>query len=377
MYKIDNHERLSILYRFILFQLMRIFPVKKNKIVYLSYGGKGFIDNPKYVYSAIETKYPDYFEHIWVVDTIDETMPANIKQIYNFSIKEIYNFSTSSIWISNSRICQYVYKRPNQNYIQLWHAACAYKKLEFEITDTLEPKYLYYAERDSKNIDYIVSHSNHQSKDFKNNFHLSNNTKILEIGSPRNDIFSNKVICSKYLKNKYGVVENKRIILYAPTFRDNYEFDYARLIKENLLGLLKDEYILLVKLHPNVNTGIESTSDNIVILDNSVDIQELLLISDILISDYSTTSLDFSLLKKEVYLYIPDLIYYKKDRGLNDIYDDLPFPKSETVEELANQIEENKRIDYDSLFKKYHTFYDGKSSSKIANLIYSLVEAIK
>ena len=172
MYKIDNHERLSILYRFILFQLMRIFPVKKNKIVYLSYGGKGFIDNPKYVYNAIEKKYPDYFEHIWVVDTIDETMPANIKQIYNFSIKEIYNFSTSSIWISNSRICQYVYKRPNQNYIQLWHAACAYKKLEFEITDTLEPKYLYYAERDSKNIDYIVSHSNHQSKDFKNTFQV-------------------------------------------------------------------------------------------------------------------------------------------------------------------------------------------------------------
>ena len=50
---------------------------------------------------------------------------------------------------------------------------------------------------------------------------------------------------------------------------------------------------------------------------------------------------------------------------------------AKTVEELANQIEENKRIDYDSLFKKYHTFYDGKSSSKIANLIYSLVEAIK
>ena len=100
------------------------------------------------------------------------------------------------------------------------------------------------------------------------------------------------------------------------------------------------------------------------ILDNSVDIQELLLISDILISDYSTTSLDFSLLKKEVYLYIPDLIYYKKDRGLNDIYDDLPFPKSETVEELANQIEENKRIDYDSLFKKYHGTMDYSGSFK-------------
>src|SRR5690606_28064040 len=167
-----------------------------------------------------------------------------------------------------------------------------------------------------KNWDYLISPSPYATKAFKSAFRF--NKKILEVGYPRNDIFykEERHQLAKTVKNKLHIPKNKKVILYAPTFRDNqtlqknkFYFD-INLDMHKMKEKLGEDYVLLLRMHVIVKNKIEidETLQSFVYdVSNYPDIQELLLITDILITDYSSVMFDFANTEKPMLFYTYDL----------------------------------------------------------------------
>ena len=363
--------------------LFNLFPINKKKIVVSNFWGKGYNDNPKYVIEKLHEAHPE-IEIVWLLKDMKTTMPKFIKKVKYKSIRSIFEYSTSIIWIDNSRKQYFPPKRKQQKYIQLWHGGVSMKKVEAAAADKLDASYIKMAKKDSKAIDFAISNSSYRTNIFKNEFWYSG--EILEYGSPRNDIYFSETE-KKRIRNKICKeykIENKKIILYAPTFRANKNFDYMGIDFKTIIHECqkkKKDYVVMVKLHPNC--GIKETiiNDNIIIFDSSVDINELMISSDMIISDYSSSIFDYLYLKRPVYLYVPDIEEYVAERGFSFDYQELPFSKSLTCQELINKIVDEDHLNYkDELkgfIKKLSIYDDGKASARVVKLIETILKEVQ
>lgn len=174
-----------------------------------------------------------------------------------------------------------------------------------------------------------------------------------------------------------GIPYENSILLYAPTFRhdfstETYLTDYSDIVKalNN-----KTEWTIVEHFHPNVlHFNTKSThSEGTINADYYIDFQELLLVSDVLITDYSSTMFDFSIMKKPVFLFTPDLEAYKRDRNFTFCLEDLPWTQSKTPQDLAISIKRfNNELYLDNLekFMQNIRLYDtGIASEKIVELL--------
>jgi CDP-glycerol glycerophosphotransferase len=208
---------------------------------------------------------------------------------------------------------------------------------------------------------------------------------MLEIGYPRNDVLfeKNNKDDIRLLKKKLGLPENKKIILYAPTWRDNdyygkgnYKFqlklDFDRLREE-----LSDDYIIIVKYHYLVSSEIDWSPYEGFVYDfgRTDDISELYLVSDMMITDYSSVMFDYSLLNRPMFFYCYDLAEYRDTlRGFYfDFEAEAPGPISENTEALINDIKNYNSEDYAEKYAAYHEKFnavdDGHASEQIVQLI--------
>ena len=236
---------------------------------------------------------------------------------------------------------------------------------------------------------YLISQNEYSSEIFKRAFDFKG--EMLEIGYPRNDILINKNNREEIdeIKTKLNMPKDKKIILYAPTWRDNkfyakgeYKFatemDFDKLYEE-----LSDEYTLIVKFHYLVKENIDWTkyNDFIIECDADWDIQELYLISDMMITDYSSVMFDYSILKRPMIFFTYDLDDYKNN--LRDFYFDMveevPGPICRTNDEMIayikNYSEDNYKLEFGEKYKrwneKFNEFDDGNACKKIIELIRS------
>ena len=189
------------------------------------------------------------------------------------------------------------------------------------------------------------------------------------------------------IKEKMNIPKDKKVILYAPTWRDN-EFHKDGIYKfatemdfDLMKDELKDDYLLIVKYHYSVKDNIDwdKYSPFVIECNESWDIQELYLISDILITDYSSVMFDYAILKRPMLFFTYDLEFYKNN--LRDFYFDMveevPGPLVENTEDLVNEI---KSLDSEEYFKeygekynkfnsKYNEFDNGTASEEIIKII--------
>lgn len=338
------YEKLACYYKQILFFIFRVVPIDNNKIVFSNFINKGYGDNPKYITEEIIRQNLKY-KLVWLVgDTDDNNFPSEIKLVKAESIKGIYEMSTAKVWIDNVRKLEYVRKRKKQYYVQTWHGGLGIKTCEKDAEDKLSPNYIKTAKRDSKMIDICISNGNHISNIYKNSFWYDG--EVLVSGSPRNDIFfvKDNNILKTMIKEQFEIDSDTRIALYAPTFRNTtnteiYKLDYSKCISA-LNKRFGGKWVFLVRLHPNVSdrAGEIKYDDNIYNASDYDDMQELLVASDILITDYSSSMFDFSLKKSPCFLYMPDLNEYKEDRSLYFRLDDLPFPMGYDNNKLIESI---------------------------------------
>lgn len=337
-----------------------VFPIKNNKIVVCNYYGRGFSDNAKYIAMEAIDRQLNY-DIVWLVKNIKDNneFPDEIRLVKYKSFKAIYELSTARAWIDNSRKNYYTRKRKNQLYIQTWHGGIALKKIEKDAEDSLLNSYVKFAKKDSKNADLFISNSKFNTNMYKRAFWYDG--EILECGVPRNDLLFNNVDETKHkVKLFFNLDSNKKIVMYAPTFRkDNnlevYKFDYEKCIEEFNKKFSK-EYVMLIRLHPNVftkSTQLDFNSNNVFNASFYPDMQELLVATDILITDYSSSMFDFMLTRKPCFIYASDIKDYSDDRGFYFELDKLPFVISTSTDEMIKNID---MFDSDVYFRELDNF---------------------
>lgn len=337
---------------FISLLLCVFFKVKKGRVIFWSTIGKDYSCNPLYISNYLLDHESDTFEVYWLYKkNLDKNVfDSRIKTVKYGSIMHLYIMQTAEFLVTNHRTSTKAMlwiKRSNQKYIMTWHGSMALKKIEKDTEQTLPKGYVKVAKKDSCICDLMLSDSEWYTNLIKTSFWY--NGEILQEGMPRNDIF--------YYKDKHADIRNKvadklnisnhsdkMIILYAPTFRTDHGTSQYILkwgqIKAEIESVLKRDVIVLMRLHPAL-LGIVDTqeliSEDFVRNASCYDsIQELLVASDILITDYSSTMFEFALLKKPCFLYTPDAKSY--DRGFYFPIKDLPFTSSLTEEILVKNI---------------------------------------
>ena len=371
------------IYSFVLsipFYIFRMFIIKNNRIFVYGFLNQGVGDHPKYIIKELE-KIDNDFQIYWASNKTDKKIGTNIHYVKPKSIRAAYYQATSKFWISTVRLPFYIKKRKGQIYFQTWHGAINLKKIEGECLNALTDRYIITAKHDSQMIDYLVA-ANRDKVDLFSKYFWFKDGEMLKIGSPRNDIFFSLDDTLRHkLCNQFDCV-GKKVLLYAPTFRANgsldvYDIDYEKLI-DAVTKRFGGEWILYIRLHPtlaNQNEKLLSSSD--LIRNGSLvdDIQELLFVTDVLITDYSSIVFDFMDSKRPAFLYAPDIEEYTKERDFHLNPYQMPFPIARNNSELESNI---LCFDYEEYQKKIGAFADrigvfddGNASKKIANIIVS------
>lgn len=385
--------RKCLLVRNIILNTFNCFYKVDNKLViFESYMGRSYSCSPKAIYEEMlnNPKYKDY-KFIWVFKKIEDKkyLENDRTKLVKYKSKEYYkSYAKAKYWFANSRIPSEIRKKRNQIYTQCWHGT-PLKKLGYDIIDEsnnalntkLEMSLKYKVE--AKKFDYLISPSNFTTSKFITAFDLKNKDRIIELGYPRNDFlfkYNNEDIIN--IKKKFGLSINKKVILYAPTWRDNQhesglgytykleiDFDY-------LEKVLKDEYVILFRSHYFVSNSFDFDryKDFVYDVSNVDDINDLYIISDILITDYSSVCFDFANLKKPIIFYTYDLDYYEKNlRGFYFNLDELPGSKvnsEKSIVEILSNIDKYKQ-EYELKYKlfndKFNYLDSGCSSKKVVD----------
>lgn len=352
---------------------LKVFKVKKNKIVFEA--GRDLVDgNTKAVYDYIKQN-PNLFDVVWIVTKNTDVKELDPKDyVYYRTFKSFYHLATAHYLIRSQSIGGIYKKKKNQIYIQLWHGNGAMKHMGYDSTNSeYRPevehvsKWDYYIANDELDAEHIITSTGYKGKVdilgmacFDITLRLSKDKK-----------FKEKVLKEIGIDD---ICKNKKIVLYAPTFRD-YELNGDKInVPIEKLSKLKD-CIILLRLHPLVRKQINTDifkHKNIINACNYPDASDLLAICDVLITDYSSIFYQYSPLNRPIIFYPYDFEEYKKLRGgfyLN-YEEDLPgaicYNENELYEALLD-IEKTHK-DYCNKQKKFNSKYnylaDGNASKR-------------
>lgn len=347
--------------------------IQKNKIILWSDNFKSFGCSPKYIALYLAENFPGKYDLVWVLEQarpVPVGLPEGIRVVRYFSMEYLKEIATAKVIICNHRTTAYHYfeKRKGQFYIQTWHSSLRLKKIEGDAPG-LGEKYVTGAKIDSTKIDLLLSGCRFSSDIFKRAFWYDG--EIFEHGTPRCDGFfgSNEAVKRKVF-DFYQIPPEKKLALYAPTFRKDkkasvYGMDFAML--EKALG---SDWVMGCRLHPNLNADV--TDENCISMSKYPDMQELLAACDLLITDYSSSMFDMAVAGKKCALYLPDLKEYTAgERGLYFDIEKLPFLKGESMEQLCPQLADFG--DYEkrcaAFLKEIGSFEDGHAAEALAKRI--------
>ena len=356
--------------------------IDNNLIFFESFHGQSYSNSPKYIYEKmLEMGYGDKYTFVWSYKG-HLKIPGNPIIVNNLEPEYPKYLARAKYWVNNATF-PFEDKQKKRVYIQTWHGT-PLKRLGADVkvkNPQISWNHLY---NESKNWNYLISANNYSSTIFKRAFKYNN--KILEVGYPANDIFYLKNDeLEKSLKKKFNFGD-KKIILYAPTFRDNAidktgnrYFDLS-LDLQRMYDKFKDEYVLILRTHSVVSNSLkieDNIKDFVFDFSNYDDIHELFLISDILITDYSSVFFDFAHSKNPILFFVPDFKEYNIEiRGLYiNMKKGLPGPLLMNNDELISAIENIKEIQkefeghYDLFYKKYCSIGHGDASEKVVNIL--------
>ncbi|WP_318031843.1 CDP-glycerol glycerophosphotransferase family protein [Tannockella kyphosi] len=364
----------------------------KKTILFISFHGRGYSDNPKALHEyMLENSEFNDFKFVWAIKGCKKKnldIP-NAKQIEYAGLKYLYYLARSKYWISNCKLPAYVYKSKNQVYLQTWHGT-PLKRLAHDII-VPEDTTFYRSEisfkemaatydNDVSKYNFMISPSAFTTEVFQSAFAI-NRERLIETGYPRNDCLSNyKEEELDQLKDKYGIPKGKKVVLYAPTWRDNsynlkgytfkLEVDFSKW--QEILG---DEYVVIFKPHYLIisDFDVNAYQGFVYSIDATEDISRLYIVSDILITDYSSVFFDYAILERPIYFYMYDLESYRSElRGFYiDIYKDLPGDIFESEIKMLKDIRDEK-YDYNRLEefnKRFNNCEDGNASKRVIDIL--------
>lgn len=376
---------------FLIFELLfSVFPVKRNRILFLSFGGQ-FNDNPLYIYKALcQYKHLDFF---WVISekSKERNFPDNIKIVRYHSIKHAYISRTAKVIVDNGagyknvmkkksifNIIYKLYKRKQQFNLSTWHGT-PMKKIGINIPNTSH-------EFCFSTTEMMIAGCKYTKRILSQSFPF--NIPVILTGTPRNDIlFNTNKELETEIRRKLNIIEDCKVVLYAPTYRENPEYSGFAQMEEmdikKLLCVLSEKFggqwVFAYRIHQmslaytDMRIKDICSDANIVDANKIDDMAECLFITDVLITDFSGALYDYSLTKKPCFLYAIDLLNYKNERGFNQEPEDFPFPFSHSFYELLNNIKQFDSVTYKEKVEKFlediGNREEGNASERISKII--------
>lgn len=374
--------------------------VEDKTILFESFFARKYECSPRAIYEYMANS-PEYKEYrfIWAFNDPDEMSKhfegKNTEFVKAGSQDYLKAFARSKYWVRNTRLPEYITKKREQVYIQCWHGTPLKKigcDIEVEGNNPLSSNKLVKKQytQDAKQYSYMLSPSKYCTEKFISAFNLEKLNKkdvIIEEGYPRNDaLFTYDDGTVKKIKEKIGIDEGKKVILYAPTFRDNqhklgvgFTYDLA-LDLGPLMAELGDEYVVLLRLHYHIANHLdlsmyEGFAYDVSRYDN---INDIYIVSDLLITDYSSVFFDYANLKRPILFYMYDLEEY---RGISrDFYislDELPGPVVTEENDLINVLNDLGNISreyadkYNAFNLKYNYLDDAFSSKRVVDICFN------
>lgn len=367
----------NLLYIIIYNIFKTILPIKKDKIVIASNRGKTLQGNLLFINEGLKTeKY-----NIKVLATDKTNITYKIKLVFNMSNAKFTIIDDFFPLIYALKI------RKDAKLIQAWHAVGAFKRVGFSRLGKEggpNEKSLTH-----KNYTDVIVSSKNIIENYQEAFEIDKK-KIHPLGVPRTDFFfdeKQKENAKNELYNKYPILKGKRIILFAPTFRGNgkktahYPHEYINIDK--IYKSLKKDEIFIIKNHPFVKETFnikKEQSDKILDFTSYQDINQLLLITDLLITDYSSTIFEYALLDKPIIFYVPDFEEYRNSRDFYYDFDEYTYGEvCKNFEELVQKMQ-NTTVNKEKLKKfkeKFLDMCDGKSTQRFIDVIINEKEKYK
>jgi teichoic acid glycerol-phosphate primase len=371
-----------------IFIVCKLFPQKNKTTLVSSFG-----DNILYTAKSLEKwnagevvilKTPSCREDFSSIQS--KVIPFSL---VNFSayIKGIYHLATSRIVMVDNYFGFLAVTdfKENVECIQLWHAAGALKK--FGLMDPSAKRRTSRAQERFKKVyskfSYVTVGSEKMAAIFKESFGLTN-TNILRTGMPRTDFFFNQesiAACEASLFEQYPALKKRKVIMYAPTYRDD-ELDKPKIALdiERLYRELGQEYVLFLRLHPAVSWDLANVYPNFVIdVTHHKNINPLLLVTDILITDYSSIPFEYSLLNRPIIFFTYDLEDYQRKRGVPDEYlKSLPGPMVRDTKAIIKAIKMNDfHLEKVQAFsEQWNQYSNGHASDQLVQAMYSSHTAV-
>lgn len=373
------------LYRFFgncLIALLKVFiKPKNNQILFMSFGGQKYDDSPKALYeSIIKDPYFDKYNIVWAfVNPNAFNIPRGSKVKVD-TLKFYKTAIQSKIWINNSSVQRGLNIKTNKTIeLNTWHGT-PLKKMGCDIETNQS-----YTHKEKNIGKTFYCAQSEFDRDIWIRFFNTDIKNIIISDLPRNDELVNysqeKVLA---VKRKLGIPLDKEVILYAPTFRE-----YDRDSKDGCfinppIDLVKwkeklgNKYVVLFRAHYEVAKYLEIKNDGFIYdVTNYASLNELMIVSDLLISDYSSVYFDFSILERPIFCFVYDFELYKKFRGLYEKpLDSLPSRMNQNEDELLDDIlnfDADNKIKQTKVFKKEFAPNAGRASEMSIDQLKALI----
>lgn len=317
-------------------------PIQKRTVVFESHMGRQYSDSPRAIYEELRRSGVP-IRPIWVYATSPAGFPKDAKLVKRGSWAYYWALARARFWIDNQGFPHDLRKRPGTTYIQTWHGS-AYKRMGF---DEAAVKQGTRAEQQRlqqalDRFDYFLVRTEHDVQTLARAFRLR--AELLRVGYPRNDalVTGGDPAELERLRRQLGIPAGRRVVLYAPTFRPKENgrgvqplevpFDLERFVDQfgdELFLLIRPHYLVTLVLPPGLSRAVRSVAD-------VHDITPLMLLSDALITDYSSVMFDYALLDRPMIFHVPDYDdYVHRSRGAYfDLATHAPGPITHTDDDL-------------------------------------------
>lgn len=368
---------------------------EKTTVLFCSYHGKSCTCSPRAIYDYMVSApaYAD-FQFIWAVKdpAAHEALAAQPRtQVIPFGGRAFEAaMARAGYWVFNSTLPEHIRPRKGQTYLQCWHGT-PLKRLGFDITEEgnamnslaeIHRKYRLEGEK----VDYFLSPSPFASECFRSAWQLERwgrGDVLLEAGYPRNDRLVNAGAKEcRALRQKLGIPQGKRAVLYTPTFRDDQHvsgqgYDYRPAVDfGRLRAQLGEDYVILFRAHYLVASAFDFSAYPGFVLDVSQveDINDLYLASDLMVTDYSSTMFDYANLRRPILFYMYDLEQYRdRLRGFYFDLNQLPGHILTREAELAPAIRETEGFvwteEWEAFRQRFAPLDDGQAARRVAETV--------
>lgn len=354
------------------FNLSRmLFPLKDNRVAFVSMHNENFCDALGAVRDELETRGGYDFVYITRQDL---SLRNPFKALGFFLFKSRLLATAKYVFLNDNFLPMgKLTFRKEAVITQLWHAEGAFKKfgLHIEQNDSLRK-----AEKAANSkLTYVVCSSEGVRKIYAEAFGVDEK-KVLPLGSPRTDYLCNENNRTKAIEEiheKYPRTKGKKILLYAPTFRDEEERDKEILSNFDVKAVKKElgeEYEIFIRLHPQIHISEREPLGAVDVTDFS-DVRKLILACDVLVTDYSSICMDFSFLSKKTVFFAYDLEWYTERRDFYFDYESfVPGLVAKNTAELISGVNADFPSERNARFKTFNfDFFDGKSAKRVVDEI--------